>query len=127
MKINAAQALVAVPVLLMGYTFFDSNSHFADKGFDGGTCSVYLLTYSVPLLLAWVPAIGGTWLLVRKKQAVKLSGIFFLVLSLLLFTMLSLFDYDIPELQHPFRIGIILNFLLLLTGIFLAARSSEKQ
>ena len=126
MKILHTKALIAIPVLLMIYTFFDSNAHFADKGCDGGTCSIYLLTYSIPLILAWLPSIGGTILILSNKQFAKIFGIILLVLSLLIFTVLSMFNYDIKELNTPFRIGIVLNFLLIMAGIFFAADSPEK-
>ena len=126
MKILHTKAIIAIPVLLMVYTFFDSNAHFADKGCDGGTCSIYLLTYSIPLILAWLPSIGGTILILSNKQFAKVSGIILLVLSLLIFTVLSMFNYDIKELNTPFRIGVVLNFLLIMAGIFFAADSPDK-
>lgn len=127
MKAIQAKAIIVIPIMLMVFTFFYSNSHFADKGCDGGTCSVYLLVYSVPLVLGWLFSIGGTFLITRKSVKAIIVGIIVSFVSLIVFTFLSMFDFDIKELYTPFRIAVCFDFLLIIAGIFFAVKVSESR
>jgi hypothetical protein len=127
MKAIQAKAIIAIPIILMVFTFFYSNSHFADKGCDGGTCSVYLLVYSVPLVLGWLFSIGGTFLIMRESVKAIIVGIILCFVSLIVFAFLSMFNFDIKELKTPLRIGIYFDFLLIIAGIFFAVKVSESK
>jgi uncharacterized membrane protein len=112
----------------MLYTCSKSSSHYSDGGCDGGTCGMYLILHTIPLLIGWLPAIGATFLILRNSFSAIIWGIVVGFISLIICTLFAgLYGNDkIEELKTPFQIGIAINFLLIVSGILLALNNSRK-
>ncbi|HEY4651057.1 MAG TPA: hypothetical protein VIG72_06560 [Pontibacter sp.] len=102
-----AKIIVPIFLILLVVTNFYSMGHFSDGGCDGGTCSILLFIYSVPLTISWLLAMFGTLLILRKKT----WGVIFSILSFWIATALLPLgdDQSLDELKHPLYLLICIN------------------
>lgn len=81
--------VIALNIVLVVLAFWTNSygiDHFADGGCDGGTCSLLLFFYSVPLMLGWLFHIIAFNVSIAKKWGTFIFLILGLVLTTFLFT-----------------------------------------